>query len=292
MRPHAWRWPTAEPFRLLGDLCGPLLGGAWATAGATLALRRYTGGIQTPPGPALVLALSATAVVICLLIDRIEPPASRRWPKPFGELGPGSWLARIGMVAIVFGIGVPWYGSGTLSVVAAVLATVMSTVFLIAPLADRMQLLPAPPHRSSARPSGRRPQDHGLQQTDKPSPGSPFPTTALHPAAPAAPPDGLLQQWQQLRQLPDGTQQLTAGLVLNLLAGEKVAHGYVGFCPAFAVTPHVETTTDYDELEVLVSASEVLPWGVRIECRIDEAVDEDVFIPVALAVTAPAEPAT
>lgn len=292
MRPYAWRWPTAEPFRLLGDLCGPLLGGAWATAGATLMLRRYTGGIQTPPGPALVLSLSTTAVVICLLIDHIEPPASRRWPKPFGELGPGSWLARIGMLAIVFGTAIPWYGSGTQSVVAAVLAAVISTVFLIAPLSDRMQLFPTPRPRSSAGPTGLRPQDHGFQQTEKPLPGGPFPTAVLHPATPAAPLDSLLQQWQQLRQLPDGTQQLTAGLVLTLLAGEKVAHGYVGFCPAFVVTPHVETTTDYDELEVLVSASEVLPWGVRVECRIDEAVDEDVFIPVALVATTTTESAT
>ena len=49
---------------------------------------------------------------------------------------------------------------------------------------------------------------------------------------------------------------------------------------AFQTLPVVEVTTDYDDLEVSVTVAEILPWGVRIECRVEEPIDEGTSIPV------------
>ena len=62
--------------------------------------------------------------------------------------------------------------------------------------------------------------------------------------------------------------------------GAKAGYGHLGFCPAFAATPAVEATTAYDGVEAIVSAAEVLPWGVRVECRLAEPAEEQVQIPV------------
>jgi hypothetical protein len=48
--------------------------------------------------------------------------------------------------------------------------------------------------------------------------------------------------------------------------------------------PTVDVTTEYDALEVSVIAAETLPWGVRIECRVEEAIDERTSVPVTITV--------
>lgn len=60
----------------------------------------------------------------------------------------------------------------------------------------------------------------------------------------------------------------------------RTAHAHVGFCPPFAETPVVTVTTDYDGVEATITAAEVLPWGVRIECRLEEPAEEPFEIPV------------
>jgi hypothetical protein len=40
-------------------------------------------------------------------------------------------------------------------------------------------------------------------------------------------------------------------------------------------------------VEALVSAAEVLPWGMRVECRLDEPAEEAFEIPVDVFVTSP-----
>jgi hypothetical protein len=49
----------------------------------------------------------------------------------------------------------------------------------------------------------------------------------------------------------------------------------------------VDVTTEYDGVEAVVSAAEILPWGVRIECRLDEPAEEAFEIPVDLFASAP-----
>ena len=75
-------------------------------------------------------------------------------------------------------------------------------------------------------------------------------------------------------------------LTIAVPAAAKAAAGHIGFCPAFAATPEVEVTTEYDGVEVTVMAAEVLPWGVRVECRLAEPAEEPLEIPVDLVARA------
>jgi hypothetical protein len=74
-------------------------------------------------------------------------------------------------------------------------------------------------------------------------------------------------------------------------AGARAAAGHIGFCPAFAETPDVEVTTSYDGVEVTVAAAEVLPWGVRVECRLAEPAEEPLEISVDILARMAGRPA-
>ena len=101
-----------------------------------------------------------------------------------------------------------------------------------------------------------------------------------------------LLHWQERYELPDGTEYLRGQLMIAFSAGTRLTTGHVGFCPALQSTPIVKVTTDYDALEVSVTAAEILPWGVRIECRVEEPIDEGTSIPVFLSVNEPLESRT
>ena len=134
----------------------------------------------------------------------------------------------------------------------------------------------------------------------RPAQLAPSPRTAdapaLRPAAPfdaaaapigAAPvPGHLLQRFE--RYDADGADCLRGRIAVAVPQGARTAHGHVGFCPPFAQTPTVDVTTEYDGVEAVVSAAEILPWGVRIECRLDEPAEEAFEIPVDLFASAPA----
>ena len=95
---------------------------------------------------------------------------------------------------------------------------------------------------------------------------------------------GILLQWQERYEMPDGTEHLRGQMIVNLSAGTRLATGHIGFCPSFSSMPTVDVTTEYDALEVSVTAAETLPWGVRIECRVEEAIDEPTSVPVTITV--------
>ena len=99
----------------------------------------------------------------------------------------------------------------------------------------------------------------------------------------------ILLHWQERYELPDGTEHLRGQLIVNLPTGTRLATGHVGFCPSFPFIPTVEVTTEFDALEVSVTAAEILPWGVRIECRVEEPIDEQTSVPVSISVNKPSE---
>jgi hypothetical protein len=81
----------------------------------------------------------------------------------------------------------------------------------------------------------------------------------------------------------DGTDFLRGTIVVQIPAGAKAGHGHVGFCPSFAALPTVQVSTPYDGVDATVNAAEVLPWGVRIECRLADPAEERVEIPVTVS---------
>jgi hypothetical protein len=125
----------------------------------------------------------------------------------------------------------------------------------------------------------------------------PPPPAAPAPAAepPAAHPSpilssaalGRLHQRLERYESAEGIDCVWGHVRLSIPAGGKATHAHIGFCPAFTATPTVEVSTDYDGVEALVTAAEVLPWGVRIECRLSEPAEEPLEIPVDLVAQSP-----
>ena len=88
--------------------------------------------------------------------------------------------------------------------------------------------------------------------------------------------------------LPDGTECVRGTVAVLVQRGTRSGTGHLGFCPPFAGQPTVEVGSDYDAVEAVITAAEVVPWGVRVECRLDEPAEETIEIPVAVVALAPA----
>lgn len=93
------------------------------------------------------------------------------------------------------------------------------------------------------------------------------------------------------RQSPDGSvAEAAAGrVVVRFAEGSRSAVAHVGFCPPFAAMPRVAVSNACDGVEVDVAAAEVLPWGVRIECRLEEPSEEQLDVDVEI-IAEPADP--
>ena len=121
------------------------------------------------------------------------------------------------------------------------------------------------------------------------------------PTPPAAPAIGQPRVAEWSTALPHGFRQrleryeTAAGedcvrgqVMLSVTTGSRTGHAHVGFCPSFTTLPLVEVSTDCDFVEAEVTAAEILPWGVRVECRLSEPAEEPLEIPVAIRAVRPA----
>lgn len=232
-------------------------GTAAATAavgcGLVLAVRRIAGAID-PATPALLLGTVAAGLPLVLAAD-----AARRGGGPLA----GPVAARCGLVLAVAALAMPRWGTdaGGWTAFAAVLAAVTAAVV-------RMPLLGTRPCRADRESVRRRgPSRPAARSRREPQPGT-------------------LRQRFERRELPAGTERVRGRVVVSVPAGARTGYGHLGFCPAFASTPVVEVATAYDGVEATVTAAEVLPWGVRVECRLAEPADEPLEIPVDLVASA------
>lgn len=147
---------------------------------------------------------------------------------------------------------------------------------------------PRPESRRTPAP-GRMPQPVPVQPSAASSPDASVATdSSAAVLAPEPPPvAGRLHQRLERYESAEGADCVAGHVRLSIPAGSRATHAHVGFCPAFTVTPSVEVSTDYDGVEAVVTAAEVLPWGVRIECRLSEPAEEPLDIPVDLVAKAP-----
>jgi len=117
---------------------------------------------------------------------------------------------------------------------------------------------------------------------------SPSPTPAPSPSP--WPGSKLVQRIERYeRQSSDGSvaEAAVGRVVVRFAEGSRSTVAHVGFCPPFATTPRVAVSNACDGVEVDVAAAEVLPWGVRIECRLEEPSEEPLDVDVEIV----AEPA-
>ncbi|MFM9011360.1 MAG: hypothetical protein ACKON8_10960, partial [Planctomycetota bacterium] len=226
-------------------------GSAGAAAGVVLLLRRVAGGFGSADGGlAWMVAAFGIAVVAA------APPRCRIRG---GSLG--SWAARFGLAAAVAAVAVPPRLDDWGTITALVVAV---GVVVLRP--------PAPRGTRPGRPGRRRRQADEAVRT---------PASIARADVP-----GRLVQRLERYETPAGLDCLRGRVCLTVAAGSRGSSAHVGFCPAFAATPTVELSTDYDGVEAVVTAAEVLPWGVRVECRLSEPADEPLEIPVDVSVHA------
>ena len=254
------------------------------------------------------------AVIVGILLVAVVDVAS-------SDVGPGTRtfqraVVRLGL-ALALAATLPGPASllaspsNPLRVVATVGAVAAAMLTLVAPVAPSLGWLPgSSPHRhaglrdrnrfadaTSAQGRRRRKQAARRMRSAAPPPIQEAPprgpeSLANAIAAPenvsAAVVPGILQQRFERYVLPDERMECIRGtLHLAVVSGSRLVTGHVGFCPPFQHLPQVEVGTRCEEVEATIVAAEVLPWGARIECRLDEPADETILIPVDVFARAP-----
>ena len=247
---------------LLGAV-GPVCGMLVALCGTVLVIRRIGGGFA-PPGGAGAAAVALLGGLLVLVVDAASRPPGL----------PTAWrvAARAGYAAAYVAMGLP-----------PVLGSPADVLLFLVAAGVAGGILAEPVVRGRAGPWLA-----GLRRATRPA-SRDLPTATALPALatllPTAAPVHVLQRFERCEV--DGIDCLRGTLTLTVPQGARAAHGHVGFCPSFRLMPQVDVTTSYDGVEALVTAAEVVPWGARIECRLDEPAEEPVAIPVDVVARSP-----
>ena len=272
-----------------------MLTGAMAVGcGAVLVLRRVAGAIAAPPGPEAVLAVCGTGLLLVAAGDMATRFSTARAARPAMSWLPAV-LTRLGLLMAVAAVCLPLQMTSTVDALTTLAAFVVSLVAVgLGPVADRVGgglVLGrrAAAYRRPVVPTASVPTAITPPSVAVPMavPSQPIAQSGLQDGALATPAGNLLQRFERI-VLPGGAECVRGRLCVAVPKGARSGYGHVGFCPPLASQPTVDVTTDYDGVEAVVSAAEVLPWGVRIECRLDEPAEETIEIPVDILATAPA----
>ena len=280
----AGRRPRTDDGRSLLAAAAVAVALAVAAAGATLLGRRLAGGFAAVPTAAVPWAIAATGIPLVFVVQAAARLGGERWP---------DWLARLGLaagaVAVAPLVAPPaWPGR--------ILGLAGTAVTLL------VALRPAGGWRASRlaglRPSRRRQEPQPWVTERRGLAAEPEVAAVAGRSAAAgveqplgsawvAPPGGFRQRLERY-ETAAGEDCIRGEVMLPIAAGSRTGHAHVGFCPSFATLPAVEVITDCDFVEAEVTAAEVLPWGVRVECRLSEPAEEPLAIPVAIRATRPA----
>ncbi|MEI8375693.1 MAG: hypothetical protein WCJ35_22960, partial [Planctomycetota bacterium] len=90
------------------------------------------------------------------------------------------------------------------------------------------------------------------------------------PTEPAA---DVLQQLT-LHITAEGGQELSGWLRMPLVAGQRTGSLHVAFCPSFSRMPQVQAET-VSGPDCRIKAAQVLPYGARLDVKLDEPARED-----------------
>jgi len=265
-----------------------MLAGAMAVGcGAMLVLRRIAGAIASP-GPEAVLAVCGTGLLLVAAGDMASRSNASRTAGPTTSWVPAV-LTRVGLLMAVAAVCLPLRMTSAVDALSTLAAFVVAVVAVgLGPVADRVGGWPvlrrrAHAHRRPAVSTDAVPDSAAARETvllqTMPQPG-------LQQGAMATPSGALLQRFERL-VLPDGAECVRGSICVAVPKGARSGYGHVGFCPPLVSQPAVDVTTDYDGVEAVVTAAEVLPWGVRVECRLDEPAEETIEIPVDIIATTP-----
>lgn len=280
--------PQLQLLPLIAMLTGVMALGC----GAMLVLRRLAGGIAAPPAAAAVLAVCCAGLLLVTVCDLAMRASAAQMSRAAGAWRPAvltwlpAWLTRLGLLLGVAAVSLPLRLTASLDALTAIAAVVVSLGVVARGWRSHRQ--------TPAAARGLRASTAAAAPPSAAAPTAiPFQPGRLHSviegrseeAALASLPSGcLLQRFERLA-LPDGGECVRGRLSVFVPEGSRSGYAHVGFCPPLASQPTIDVSTDYDGVEAVVSAAEVLPWGARIECRLDEPAEETVEIPVDILAT-------
>lgn len=262
------------------------LGVALAAAGATLLLRRLGGGFAAVPSAAVPWAVAIAGIPLGLAVEAAARLGGDR--RPVG-------LARVGLVAAALAVAplaatIQWPTRA-----AGLVGTALTLLVALCPAAGwRLRGI-----RRASRPGSAAEAPPGADIAGRARAAGPGIQGGSTPAADlvagqphatewsSSLPDGFRQRLERY-ETPAGEDCVRGQVMLSVATGSRTGHAHVGFCPSFAALPLVEVTTDCDFVEAEVTAAEILPWGVRVECRLSEPAEEPLEIPVAIRAVRPA----
>lgn len=283
---------TALLPRLFGELLTTIamLAGTMAVScGMVLVVRRFVGAIATPSGPEAMLAACGSGLVLVAVGDL----AASEWAGlsaavrgPLLSMLPGV-LTRIGLLLAVTAVSLPLPRAPALDLVMAIATLGVTGLAVVrGPVAGSIwQRLRRARSRAA---DGRPPKPVSTDTTATRTPDTiSSPLADDHDESAPRLAGSLLQRFERVA-LPGGGECVRGRLCLVVPAGSRSGSTHMGFCPPFESLPAVEVTTNYDGVEAVVSAAEVLPWGIRIECRLDEPAEEAIEIPVDVVAHFPA----
>ena len=260
------RWTRHDP--LQGILAAAAAGTAIAVAVSGLMLlgRRLGGGFSAPPAAALGWFVAAAGIVLVAAVDAAASLGGWRLTGGF---------VRLGLVSAAVAV-VPTAGAMTWPErLAGLAALLVAAVAVLTPRAA------GGPRQRKASPLPARPSlsEHPPAHTSFPASSSrQAPAFDLTTAMVPPPTTGFRQRLERIETASEDC--IRGRVILAVATGSRTGHAHVGFCHSFAALPTVEVQSDYDGVEAELSVAEVLPWGLRLECRLAEPADEPLEIPV------------
>ena len=272
------------------SLIAMLVGAMAVGCGAVLVLRRFAGGITIAPGAAAVLVACGAGLLLVVVGDLATRSSAVRASDKAGPWLPAV-LTRLGLLMSVAAVSLPLRTTSPLDALTTIAALVLSLAVMISELIVRLPIAGLIrgrlfEGRSTAANRGLA-TAHAAALPAAASKAVPLPPMQHRPVNQSRCEEALIQRFERLA-LPDGGECVCGRLSVVVPEGSRLGYAHVGFCPPLASQPTVDVSTDYDGVEAVVSAAEVLPWGARIECRLDEPAEETVEIPVDILAKSPA----
>ena len=261
--------------------------------GITLLVRRCSGALVVPLGPATLLAtgalLSITAWSIHAAAKHRFSSRGRATPEPSSRsVWASGWFVRFapGASLLMAGAALSLPGTQTLALGlfwATIVLSQLEAQFGLRRRLTRVVRSAGGPHRSGeTRPEGS--SRHEMPLADQES-GASHDVGELAAEADDEADDADEHVMQQLTRVHDATygEMMYGTLRADLEPNQRSSSLHVAFCPPFAKVPQMDVEQAAGP-EAQVKIGQLLAYGARIDLRLDEATDEPQSVIVELSV--------